>query len=649
MLDLIRKKQRSVLIKVVFWVIIAAFVGTIFLVWGKGSGGPDGRGEVAVRVNGDKIGYQEYQTAYENLRQMYKDRFGKNFTPAMEKRLQLHRQTCDQLINRLLLLQEAQQLDVEVSKKELVAAIAEMPMFQENGVFSRDRYQRVLDYQRLTARDFEQDVQSRMLIEQVVERIEQEATVTDEEVDQEYRNRREKVNLAFVRLAPSRFESRVKVDEEDLREYYEEHREDFRVPEKVALRFVKFDPERYAQDVEMTDEALEKFYQRHQDLFFEPEQVKASHILFRVTAGNDEKGRAKKRALAEKVLDQARSGKDFAQLARRHSDDAASAVKGGELGYFTRGTMVPDFENVAFSLQPGQISDLVETSFGFHIIKCEGRIEAGVKPLGDVMDEVRAGYRKEQARQLALDKAMEAYSVHRQSGDIDAVAGNSGLSVEDTKLFARGEAVEGIGDVPEIALAAFSLQEGQLARPVVLSEGIYLFALKQRQASFVPDLKEVHAAVERAFRQQQSVGLARQAAEQLLKELQAGKKLADLARKQKEQVAETGFFPRSYGSFIPRLGDAPQLAKVAFTLTAEAPVADQVFAIDNRFVVASLRQRQEADMSALSASLREDLRKEVLARKRDTLLQERLDSLRTQADIRIDAALTNTLEGEQIP
>jgi peptidyl-prolyl cis-trans isomerase D len=165
----------------------------------------------------------------------------------------------------------------------------------------------------------------------------------------------------------------------------------------------------------------------------------------------------------------------------------------------------------------------------------------------------------------------------------------------------------------------------------------------------VPDLKEVHAAVERAFRQQQSVGLARQAAEQLLKELQAGKKLADLARKQKEQVAETGFFPRSYGSFIPRLGDAPQLAKVAFTLTAEAPVADQVFAIDNRFVVASLRQRQEADMSALSASLREDLRKEVLARKRDTLLQERLDSLRTQADIRIDAALTNTLEGEQIP
>jgi len=488
-----------------------------------------------------------------------------------------------------------------------------------------------------------------MLIERSVGRIEQAATAGDEEVEQEYRSRHEKVNLAFVRLAPSRYESRVKVSEEKLRDYYEEHREDFRVPEKVALRFVKFDPARYAQDVEMTDEALETFYQRHQDLFFESEQVKASHILFRVTAGSDAKGRAEKQALAQKVLDQARTGKDFARLARSHSDDGASAVKGGELGYFTRGTMVPDFENVAFSLRPGQISDLVETSFGFHIIKCEGRIEAGVKPLGDVMDEVRAGYRKEQARQLALDKAMEAYSVHRQSGDIDAVGGNSGLSVEDTKLFARGEAIEGVGDVPEIALAAFSLREGQLARPVVLSEGIYIFALKQRKASFVPDLKEVHAAVERAFRQEQSVGLARQAAENLLKELRTGKKLAALARKEKEQVAETGFFPRSYGSFIPRLGDSPQLAESAFTLTTEAPVAGQVFVVDGRFVVASLRGRQDADMSALTAALKEDLRKEVLARKRDALLKERLDVLRTQADIHIDAALTHTLEGEQIP
>lgn len=647
MLDLIRKKQRSVLVKIVFWTIIAAFIGTIFLVWGKGSGGPGGADNSVAHVNGDSISYQDFQMAYQNLRQDMEQRFGRSLPPEIEKQLQLNNQAYDQLLTRVLLLQEADHRDLEVSKDELRQAIADIPAFQKDGQFDRNLYAQVLQYQHLTSKVFERNMREQLQITKLVEAVKQEANVTDQDIEQEFRNRNEKIDLAYVKLAAGAYESKVVVTDKALQAYYQDHREEFRQPEKLALRYLRFEPDSFAKDVPLDEAAVKGYYEKHKDRFWVAEQVKASHILFRVTPALDEAGHQKKRALAEKVLEMARSGKDFAELARKYSDDAGSAIKGGELGYFARGSMLPDFENVAFGLKPGQLSDVVETSFGYHIIKCEGYIKAETKPLDDVRDEVRSSLRSELARQTALDKAMEAYSAHRQDGNIDAVASANGLEVRETGLFARGDAINGLGSDDEITAAAFALKEGELARPMVRDQGVITFVVTERHVSVVPELAEVRADVERAYRRQESVGLARQAAEKLLVELKAGKKLADLALKEKLEVGATGFFPRSYGDFIPSIGNSETLSKAAFALTMKAPVAPEVFVVDDRFIVATLIHRQEADPAQLTEAARKELHNSLLTSKREKLLVDLIQTLKSEAKIEIEPTLKNILEGEK--
>ncbi|ALC15885.1 parvulin-like peptidyl-prolyl isomerase [Desulfuromonas soudanensis] len=647
MLDLIRKKQKTVIVKIVFWVIIAAFVGTIFLVWGKGSEGDGAAGTTAAAtVNGDKIGFQEYQAAYRNLYELYQNVYREQFTPALEKQLQLDQQALNTLIDQTLLLQEGNRLGIEVSKTELVDSIAKISAFQENGVFNRDRYLQVLAYQRLSADDFEAMQENQLLVDKVRTQLQAGVTVSDQDVEEEFRTQNEKVNLAFVKLTPALFESQVKIEEAPLAAFFAEEREAFRIPETVALRYLQFEPDRYRDEVTYNDEEIEKFYRRHLDRFAVEEQVKASHILIKLAKDADDKTRNKKRELAEKILAEARAGKDFAELARKYSDDPGTAAKGGDLGYFPRGAMVPDFEAAAFILKPGEFSDIIETPFGLHIIRSEGYIEAGIKPLAEVIDKVKTGLAEEKIRQIALEKAMDAYNINRKNGNLEAAAKTNDLGLKETGFFSREEAIDGLGNAPEISAAAFTLKEGELARPVVLPQGVILFAVKERKESRLPELAEVRGKVEQAFRREQSKVLARQAAEEILSALGEGKKLSDLARRHNLTVEETGLFARSYGEFVPRIGNAADLAEAAFQLTKENPVAPAVYEISGSDIVATLKARQDADPADLDAARREELKKAVLTRRQEEAVKEKVNSLREVAEITIAPTLQSSFEKE---
>lgn len=646
MLDLIRKKQKTVIVKIVFWVIIAAFVGTIFLVWGKGSEGDGADNTVAATVNGDRIGFEEYQAAYRNLYELYQNVYREQFTPALEKQLQLDQQALNTLIDQTLLLQEGNRMGIEVSKTELVDSIAKISAFQENGVFNRDRYLQVLAYQRLSADGFESMQKNQLLVDKVRAQLQAGVTVSDQDVEEEFRTQNEKVNLAFVKMTPALFESKVKIEEAPLAAFFAEERESFRIPETVALRYLQFEPDRYRDEVTTSDEEIEKFYRRHLDRFAVEEQVKASHILIKLAKDADDKTRNKKRGLAEKILAEARAGKNFADLARKYSDDPGTAAKGGDLGYFPRGAMVPAFEAAAFILKPGEFSDIIETPFGLHIIRSEGYIEAGIKPLAEVIDEVKAGLAEEKVRQIALEKAMDAYNINRKNGNLEAAAKTNDLGLKETGFFSRQDAIDGLGNTPEISAAAFTLKEGELARPVVLPQGVILFAVKERKESRLPELAEVRTKVEQAYRRAQGKVLARQAADEILAALGEGKKLSDLARKHNLTVEETGLFARAYGDFVPRIGNASDLAKAAFELTKESPVAPAVYEISGSDVVATLKARQEADPADLDAAKREELKQTVLTRRQEEAIKNKLETLRDVAELSIAPTLQSSFEKE---
>ncbi len=648
MLDLIRKKQKTVIIKIVFWAIIATFVGTIFLVWGKGSdqAAKGGDPEVAATVNQTQITFRDYQNAYRNLYQFYQNIYREQFSTALVEQLKLPQQAYDQLVEQALLLQEADRLKVEIDKQDLVKSIAEIPAFQENGVFSKDRYLQVLNSQRLTPDEFEAAQLRQMRVAKVRTMLQEGITASDQEINDEFRLQNEKINLEFLRLAPEQFESRVKVSDPELAAYFTAHREAFRLPETVALRYLRFDPALFAKEVTFSEEEIEKFYRRHLDRFEVPEQVKAAHILIRVDQKADQATRQQKLQLAEKILAEAKSGKNFSDLARTYSEDPGSATKGGDLGYFPRGAMVKPFETAAFNLKTGEIGGPVETSFGYHIIKSEGHIEEGLKPLAESLEDVKTGLRQEKASQLAMEKAMDAYNINRKGGSLEAVAKATGLSIKETGFVGREGTIEGIGDAPEILSAAFGLTPGELARPVNTPQGVILFTVKERRDSHLPELAQVRERVVEAFRKDRAGDLARRTAESLLVELKAGKKLADLAKQGGYQVEETGLFARSNGDFVPRIGNAKDLTEAAFKLTNAAPLAPKVFDLDGRYLVVVLKSRQPADLTTLDAAKRNQLRDAVLSRKKNEAVDKKVKELRDQAQIVIAPPLQTQLGGK---
>jgi len=636
MLDLIRKKQKSMIIKVVFWGIIATFVGTIFLVWGKGSDDSGrGAGSVAATVNGTAIPYSTYQIYYDNRISQLQGLYGSNIPEALLKQFNLEEQSLNDLIDRELMMQEAERRDIEVSRNEIIESIKSIPYFQENGVFNKTRYVAVLQAQRLSAEQFEEEQRQALRIDKLNQQIQDGVEITPADIEEEFARRNNKVSLNLLRYEPSNFVKQVTIEEPELEKYFADQRESYRVADKVSLAYLVFNAADLTAEASVSDAELEKYYRRNRGAYEVAEQVHAAHILIKVPQDADAATRETKRAEIDKILEQARAGEDFAQLAKRYSEDSSKS-QGGDLGFFPRGRMVKPFENAAFSLPEGAVSDVVTSQFGFHIIKVLELREARVKTLDEVRDDVTAGAKAQKARQIAFEKALDAYNLNRKGGSIDKAADDFNMTLQTTPLFNRGVDIPGLGNKPEISTSAFTLAEGELGRPVRDGDITYLFAVKQKQASYIPELKEVRKQLEEAYRAAQSQQLAEEAAAAGLAGLKEQQSLKQVARKTGAVIGTSEAFSRADGDTIPGLGNNPELAKQAFELTAEAPVAPEVYPVANNFVVATLKGKTEADPAELDDAKREELRNALFEQRKVEKVDEVVEALREQAEIEIN-------------
>jgi peptidyl-prolyl cis-trans isomerase D len=636
MLDFVRAKQKSVVIKVAFGLIILSFVIGYTMLTAPTDQSSGQTNDVAARINDEEISYSSYQSAYSNLYNLYQSIYQGSFNTALEQRLNLPRLAMQQLIEEALLVQQADELDLEISQQELINQIAQYDSFKVDGQFNRDRYLEVLNYQRITAEEFENGQKRALLSSKVQEALLKDISLSDEELTAAFHKANDSSNLDFVWITPALVENKVEVSDASLNDYFTANKEEFRIPEQVALRYLQFEPARYVGEVAtFDDDDLDRYYRRNLDLFEVEEQVKASHILLSVAADADDATVAKRKALAEKLLQQLQEGADFASLAKANSDDQSNAAQGGALGTFGRDVMTQTFEDAAFALRPGQLSDVVRTQFGFHIIKVEEYIEAGVQSLADVIDQVKDGLKQEKARQLAYEKAIDAYNIYRKSGDLDAAAKANDLGVKETGLFTANAAIDGIGSIEQINQTAFTLKDGELARPVQTTQGVFLCALKERQDSRLPELDEVKIAVEEAYRSEQAQLLAQELADKLLTQAVALNDLTAAAEELGLNLEETGDFTRSYGSFVPRIGNATELAAAAFNLSKDKPIAEEVFNINGRNLVAALKESKVADFSALDEDAKEQLKAQVLQQKREQSVNNKLQELMEQAEIEI--------------
>ena len=625
MLALMRKHATSWLIKVALFAIVI-----VFIFWGGYSYTEKKASRVAV-VNGSYIGLREYQSMYRNLEEQMRRQFGNQYSYELAEALNLKGQALDRLINRRLLLAEAEMLGLEVSTEELQNAIVSYPAFQTNGQFDNLRYQQTLRYLRLTPEEFEASQSEDLLIRKLQQFITRGAKVLDSETLSYYHHTRDEVNLAYLQVDPKEFKDKVAVDEEAVRDYFDNHRESYRVPAKRNIAYVRFAAKDYFDEVEPTEAEVEDFYRLHQEDYEEPKKVRARHILFPI----DQKANTAKiqeiSEKANKVLTMAREGEDFSELARKYSTDS-TAARGGDLGYFSRNDMVKPFADAAFSMEKGEISDLVRTRFGLHIIKVEDIKEETVKPLSEVKEAVLQSVKKERGREIAQRRAESFIDLSRALDDVRKASAQEGLEAKESGFFAAEEPIPQLGRQPEINDIIFSLRPREISPAFLVGDDQLVAQLVEIQDSRLPEFAEAQEKAREDWAAEQSRTLARNQAQEWLQTAKEQGSLVEVSQSKKLNLQETGMFTALSPARV--LGNQRDLVITAFALTPEQAVAPEVYDINGNFLILQLKDRKAASEEDFDKD-KDNLVKQLLAAKKDQSFNRWLTGRRQQSDIEI--------------
>jgi peptidyl-prolyl cis-trans isomerase D len=433
-------------------------------------------------------------------------------------------------------------------------------------------------------------------------------SVSDKELEQEYRRRNDKVKLAVVSFPADSFRPDVSASDADVAAYFDGHKADFKIPEKRKVKYLLIDVEALRAKVTPPQGDIERYYNDNVQQFTTPEQVRASHILLK-TEGKDD---AAVKAKAEDVLKQTRSGADFAELAKKFSEDESNAKNGGDLDYFGRGRMVPEFDQAVFAMKPGQISDLVKTQYGYHIIKLVEKKEGATRSLADVRQQITDQLAFERAQAQASDLAQNLEKQIRKPADLEAVAKAQGLTLQETGFFARDEPILGVGSAPEMTTRAFDMKPGDVSGSLRTGRGFVFETLIDKQDAHDAKLDEVKERVRDEVVKQRAREMAKQKAADLAAKLKTVPDFDKAAKAVGFEAKTTELIARD--SPIPDLGVASDVVEAAFKLPQGA-ISEPV-STDNGTAVVKVVEKKEATPEEIAAN-KETFREELLTDRRN--------------------------------
>ncbi len=632
MLDFMRRRTRSIGVKILFGII-----ALVFIFWGVGGQNEGQAIDAVATVDDHPISARDFRRAYENVQAAYRNIYKEKWNPELVQTLNLKDQTLQQLIDMRLMVAEAHRIGMTVSDDEVRASIAKLPAFQAYGSFSPERYRQVLRRFRMTPREFEDDQRAQLLTEKFRAFILSTVQVSEDELQDLFASRQDRVNLRFAKINSAALFDEVSAETDSLRDFYNTHRESFRQPERVRFSYLAYPDNHFRSDLTVSAQDIEAVYQRDKDTrFVTPERVRARHILLGLEPHASEEEKTVVRMAAIALLEQVREGADFAALAQEHSDDTQTGTKGGDLGYLSRGAMVKPFEDAAFSLAVGEVSEPVETEFGFHIIQLDDKQPAQPRPLDEVRDEIQQELTARQSQERARQAAREDRQRLEADASLADIAEARGLQLVESPWVSRNETLPDIGYQPQILVAAFNTELNQVSAPVEVAETTYLVLPHERQPSRLPEFAEVQDEVEIRYKAERAEALARQKAEGWLTRVTRDKSLDPLAEEESLELEETGEFTHQ-GSYIPKIGSLPALKKAAFRLTDDNPIAPAVYVWGGSAFVVELVEYIPANMAEFERE-KDRLRQELIDRKQAEADQAFLRHLKKHAAIEMNQA-----------
>jgi peptidyl-prolyl cis-trans isomerase D len=544
----------------------------------------------------------------------------------------------EQLISEKAILSEAQRMGLRATDEDVVDELQHGPysatFFPDGKFIGQDRYESLLQQNDLTIPQFEQDMKNQILFRKLRNLVTSSAGVSDADVRQEFDKRNTKVKFQYAYFSEPDVRKQIHPNDAELKAYYDQHKAEYNnsIPEKRKIAYALVDANKLASDVQVSDQDLRSYYDQHRDEFRVPEQVTVSHILIKTpTAGPDGKVDQKAvdaaKAKAEDVLKQVKSGGNFADMAKKYSDDPGSAKNGGSLGPIQRGRTVPEFEKVAFSLPKGQISDLVKTTYGFHIIKVDDKQQAHTKSLEEVKAQIEPLIKQQKASRAAESQASALLTGARSEG-LPKAADNKHLPVVTTDFFARADTLPGIGNSPQLADAVFGQAEKSPPQLVQTSQGFVVFQLLGVKPPTTPTFEEIRSKVAEQFSNQRSTALLSQKTQELSDRAKAGHNLQKAA-KELGASTKTSDFVLPDGQ-VPDIGSMSGAAAVAFTMKPgdisgpintgntgavlqiqekQSPSPDEFTQKKDEIRDALLQQKQEELFGVFVSNLRQQLEK----------------------------------------
>jgi peptidyl-prolyl cis-trans isomerase D len=615
MFDLFRSRDKAVriLLTAILSLVTLSMIG--YLIPGYGGSGSTANDNVVAEIGSSTVTVREVQNAIQNA-----TRSREIPAPMLAHYIPM---MIEQMITEKAMVYEAGRMGIQVSEADTAKAIRDQnPNLYQNGQFvGKEAYAAMLAQRDMTIPQYEQSMADQILLNRLRSIALESTVVSQADIEHEFRLKNEKTSIEYVKIDPQKLQAEIKPTTEELKEYYERNKGSYRIPEKRSLKLVVVDPAKITESVSLSPEQVRRAYEQNKDRYRLPDRVKARHILV-MTQGKPAGDDAKLKAKAEDILKQVKAGGNFDELAKKNSDDPGSKDKGGDLGWVVRGQTVPEFEAAAFALKPNEISGLVKTSYGYHIIQAFEKESAHLKTFDEVKPELTAELKKLNGQQLVqttLDDAQAAIKKNPQQ--LDQIAAQYHLTVVTVDKAGPGDPMPEIGVNREFEDSLAGLKKGDVSQPVSAPGGRMIMAVVTNILPTHPaTFEEAEAQVRSAYLFDRATKLGAQKADELAAKVKAmNGDLKKAAESMKLTVVEAPPFSRN--AAIEGLG-SPDAIPETFTKPVGTVFGPTM--IGSFRVIGKITARIEpnmAEMPAQASAIRDDI-KHTKARERNALFED---------------------------
>lgn len=616
-------------LKWILVLVIAVFIlGFVLIDTGLQGGAPTEAG-YAAKVNGETVPISEFNRSLFFANQQYQSMYGQQMTPEMLASMGIPRRVMDSLIDETLLLQEARELGLAATDEEIRKEILEIPVLNPGGKFVGTELYQTYVRDRLgypSAAAFERVLARGITLRKMENALQSAVVVTPQQAEEEFRRRNENVKIRYALYPAERALTTVSVTPAEVEAYYRANSSRYAHPQQKNVKYLLADLARIRAEINLTDAQLRERYQQNREQYRTGEAVQASHILIKTEENATPQQIEQARTKANALLQQIRGGADFATLARQNSGDPSSAANGGDLGFFESGQMVPEFEQTAFAQNVGEVSEPVKTQYGFHIIKTTAKRPSGYRSFEEVRSEIQPAMIDETAKAQARDRINRVLTQLRANqpkseADLRALA-NEYVNFNDAGWFGKNDAIEGLGRMPQLNAWAFGAETGALGEVMETQRGFLVpYLVGSREAGISP-LAEIRERVENDAR----LAKAREVAKgEIQKAMSGGADLTTVASNLgvtavEATVSREGFVTGLTGALKPLVNQAFQSkvgqrggpvvvdqGALAFEVTEKTEYDPAQFTAQKEFLIDQLRRRAS---SALRVSLLAKLRKD---------------------------------------